>query len=311
MKKISIVIPIYFNEGNIPVLAEALYAEIDKLRKDFLYEIIFIDDGSKDQSFSELMKLFDNDRENVKIIKFSRNFGQVAAVQAGFEAAEGDAVISMSADLQDPPALIQEFVRYWSEEGCQIVLGAREDREDGFFAKGLSVIFYSLMRKFAVRGIPPGGFDFFLISRKVLDIIVRMEEKNTFVQGQILWTGFEPKIISYLRRRREIGRSRWTYAKKIKYFIDGFMTYSYLPIRFISVTGIVTAFLGFLYAAVIFAAKLTVNNPIKGWAPLMIVILVLSGLQMTMLGIIGEYLWRNYDETRKRPIFIIDKIISE
>ena len=141
--------------------------------------------------------------------------------------------------------------------------------------------------------------------------MVRMEEKNTFIQGQVLWTGFEPKVIPYLRRQREIGRSRWTFGKKIKYFIDGFITYSYFPIRFISVTGIATAFLGFFYAAAIFVDKLMFHNPIKGWAPLMIVILVLSGLQMTMLGIIGEYLWRSYDETRKRPIFIIDKVVSK
>jgi dolichol-phosphate mannosyltransferase len=166
------------------------------------------------------------------------------------------------------------------------------------------------MRRFAVRGIPPGGFDYFLISRKVLDIMVRMREKNTFIKVQVLWTGFEPKVIPYARRRRQVGRSRWTAGKKIKYFIDGFITYSYFPIRFISVTGIATALLGFLYAAAIFADKLLFNNPIKGWAPLMIVILVLSGLQMIMLGIIGEYLWRNYDEARRRPPFIIDRVIS-
>jgi dolichol-phosphate mannosyltransferase len=138
-----------------------------------------------------------------------------------------------------------------------------------------------------------------------------MNEKNTFLQGQILWTGFPPKVIPYTRAKREIGSSKWTLGKKIKYFIDGFMTYTYFPLRFISISGMLIALLGFAYALLIFFMKLTANIPIEGWAPLMIIVLVLSGVQMIMLGIIGEYLWRNYDETRKRPLYVVEKVMSK
>lgn len=310
MKKISIIIPVYFNEKNIPVTYKALIDEINKFRDKFDYEIIFIDDGSGDESFSELLKVYKENPKHVQIIKLSRNFGQVAAVQAGYERADGDAVIVMSADLQDPPELIYKFIYEWDHNNYEIVLATRIDREDNFLAKLTSKIFYSLMKRFALRTIPKGGFDYFLISRKVLGIIIGMNEQNTCIQGQVLWTGFKPKTIPYKRVKREIGESKWTIGKKIKYFIDSFMTYSYFPIRFISVTGFITAFLGFAYAALIFILKLIADIPVKGWAPIMIVILVLSGIQMFMLGIIGEYLWRNYDETRKRPLFVIEQIIS-
>jgi len=177
--------------------------------------------------------------------------------------------------------------------------------------KTFSKVFYSLMKKYALQSIPKRGFDYYLISKRVLGIIQRINEKNSFLQGQILWTGFQPKLIPYTRRKREIGKSKWTLWKKVKYFIDGFMTYTYFPIRFISTSGIIISLLGFAYAALIFILKLTANIPIKGWAPIMIIILVLSGVQMLMLGIIGEYLWRNYDETRKRPIFVVEKVIEK
>lgn len=311
MKKISIVIPVYFNEKNIPITYSALINEIDKLRDEYDYEIIFVDDGSEDQSFDELVKVYEQNSEHVRIIKLSRNFGQIAAIQAGFELASGDAVVVISADLQDPPELIHKFIYEWSSNGYEIVLAVRNNREDGFLVKTFSKVFYSLMKKYALQSIPKGGFDYFLISKKVLGIIQRTNEKNSFLQGQILWTGFQPKLIPYTRRKRTIGESKWTLWKKVKYFIDGFMTYTYFPIRFISVSGIIISLLGFAYAALIFILKLTANIPIKGWAPIMIVVLVLSGIQMLMLGIIGEYLWRTYDETRKRPIFVVEKVIEK
>jgi len=311
MKKISVVIPVYCNEKNIPITYKALICEINKFRDEYDYEIIFVDDGSEDHSLDELIKVYGQNLDHVRIIKLSRNFGQVAAIQAGFEFVTGDAVVVISADLQDPPELVHKFIYEWSSNGHEIVLAVRSNREDDFLVKTLSRVFYSLMKKYALKSIPKGGFDYFLISKKVLNIILRIDEKNSFLQGQILWTGFQPKLILYTRRKREIGKSKWTLWKKVKYFIDGFMTYTYFPIRFISASGIIISLLGFAYAALIFILKLTVGMPIKGWAPIMIVILVLSGIQMLMLGIIGEYLWRNYDETRKRPIFVVEKVIEK
>jgi dolichol-phosphate mannosyltransferase len=311
MKKISVIIPVFYNEENIPHTYKALLAEMNKLEKDYKYEIIFVDDGSGDQSFQELLKVYEHNPENVKIIKLSRNFGQVAAIQAGFSLSSGDAIIVMSADLQDPPEMIHKFIYEWEINKHEIVLAIRTDRDDSFLSQFFSKIFYSLIKKFALKNLPRGGFDYFLISKKILDIIIKMNEKNSFLQGQILWTGYNPKLIPYKRAKRELGISRWTTSKKIKYFIDGLMTFSYFPIRFISVSGIFISLFGFAYAILILILKLTKNIPIKGWAPLMIVILVLYGFQMLMLGMIGEYLWRNYDESRKRPIFIIDRIIEK
>jgi dolichol-phosphate mannosyltransferase len=311
MKKISIIIPVFYNEENIPVTYKALLVEINKLKKEYNYEIIFVDDGSGDKSYQELLKVYENNPENVKVIKLSRNFGQVAAIQAGFSRSSGDAVIVMSADLQDPPEMMHEFLHEWSVNKYEIVLAVRTGRDDNFSSRLLSKIFYFFMKKFALKNIPQGGFDYFLISKNILNILVKIDEKNSFLQGQILWTGYNPKLIPYKRMKRELGTSRWTTSKKIKYFIDGLMTYSYFPIRFISISGIFISLFGFVYAILIFILKLTRNIPIKGWAPLMIVILILYGVQMLMLGMIGEYLWRNYDESRKRPLFIIEKIVEK
>lgn len=311
MKKISIVIPVFYNEENIPDLYVALLAEINQFKKDYHYEIIFVDDGSGDKSYQELLKVYERNPEHVKIIKLSRNFGQVAAIQAGFSHSSGDAVIVMSADLQDPPEMMHEFLREWDVNQYEIVLAVRTGRDDNFRSRFFSKIFYSFMKKFALKNLPKGGFDYFLISKKVLNILTQMNEKNSFLQGQILWTGLRSKLIPYKRMKRELGTSRWTTSKKIKYFIDGIMTYTYFPIRFISISGIFISLIGFAYAALIFILRLTRNIPIKGWAPLMIVILILYGFQMLMLGMIGEYLWRNYDESRKRPLFIIEKIVEK
>ena len=159
--------------------------------------------------------------------------------------------------------------------------------------------------------MPIGGFDFVLISEKVKKIILSKQEANAFWQGQILWTGINIKFISYRRAKREIGTSKWTTSKKIKYLIDGVMAYSYFPLRIMSFTGLIVSILGFIYAIDVFVERIFGNVPMKGWAPLMIIILVLSGIQMLMLGIVGEYLWRTLDQVRNRPTYIIDKIYED
>src|SRR5262249_43413980 len=163
---------------------------------------------------------------------------------------------------------------------------------------------YRSMRRWAVPNMPEGGFDFFLLDRQVVDLMNRVDEKNTFLQGQILWTGFVPEVIGYERRRREIGRSRWTLSKTLKYFADGFVTHTVAPIRLITGVGLLVSLLSFSYAMLIFVLRLMWAIPIQGWAPIMITILMLSGVQLVMLGIIGEYLWRSYYETRRLPNFV-------
>jgi glycosyltransferase involved in cell wall biosynthesis len=246
----------------------------------------------------------------VKVISFSRNFGQVAAIIAGLKEVSGDAVVIMSADLQEPIELIGAMIAKWTA-GNEIVIGHRVDREDGFIANTASTIFYKLMRQVNPK-MPKGGFDFMLVDKIALNVLNQIDERNRFFQGDILWLGFNTAFIPYTRLKRTIGKSQWTLAKKLKYFIDGLLNTSYVPIRLMSLLGICFSFFGFLYAIIIAYNRFIHNTPFTGWAPIMILILIIGGLIMLMLGIIGEYVWRTYDETRKRPLYIIKgKFIKE
>jgi glycosyltransferase involved in cell wall biosynthesis len=307
---VSVVIPVYYNEDNIPVTWPALQSTLAQLPDQVAWEVVFVDDGSGDRSYERLLEVYRAEPDRVQVIKLTRNFGQVAAVLAGLRHARGDCCVSMSADLQDPPELILEMVRRWHRGERKIVLATRSYREDGAFARWTSHAFYRLMRRFALPTMPLGGFDFFLLDRCAVELVNRIEEKNTFLQGQILWLGFPPDVIPYVRRKREIGRSRWTLSKKVKYFVDGLVTYTVAPIRFISVVGLVVSLLSFAYASVIFVGKLAWGIPIQGWAPIMISILMLSGVQLVMLGVIGEYLWRNYYETRRLPNYVVESTLG-
>jgi len=306
---VSLVIPVYFNEGSI----RKTFVQISEVLKSNNYvknyEIIFIDDGSEDSSLDEILKLkaeFPN--ENIKVIKFTRNFGQVAAIRAGYSFSNGKIIINISADLQDPPALINRMIEAHLNEKYEVVICTREAREESYFRRKTSSIFYKLIKYLSFKNMPEGGFDFVLISDKVKNAILSNSEANPFWQGQILYLGYKIKFIPYKRQKREMGISRWTFSKKLKYLIDGVLSYSYLPVRLMSLMGLIVSLLGFIYAAYIVIARIYGNVPFTGWAPIMILILVLSGFQMLMLGIIGEYLWRTLDQVRNRPPYIIEKI---
>jgi dolichol-phosphate mannosyltransferase len=305
--KLSFVIPVYRNEGSlIPTFTKI--KDLVTINK-FEYELIFVNDGSDDNSFEELKELFKID-SNVKVLSFSRNFGQVAAVIAGLKEVTGDVVISMSADLQEPIELIEQMVQKW-QEGNEIVICHRTDREDGFIANNTSKIFYKLM-KYVNPKMPNGGFDFLLLDKKAVNVLNQIDERNRFFQGDVLWLGFNTAFIPYRRIKRAIGKSQWTLSKKIKYFIDGLLNTSYVPIRLMSFLGLCFSFVGFLYSLIIIYSRFVNNTPFNGWAPIMILLLIIGGMIMVMLGIIGEYVWRAYDETRKRPIYIIkDKFVNE
>lgn len=305
--KLSFVIPVYRNSGSIISTYEKLVGLLTPL--GFEKEFVFVNDGSDDNSMEELLSLH-NIEPFVKVISFSRNFGQVPAIIAGLKEVAGDAVIVMSADLQEPIELIGDMITKWSA-GNEIVIGHRIDREDGFIANTASTVFYKMMR-YVNPKMPKGGFDFMLIDKKALKVLNQIDERNRFFQGDILWLGFNTAFIPYTRLKRTIGKSQWTLAKKLKYFIDGLLNTSYVPIRLMSLLGICFSFIGFLYAIVIAYNRFIHNTPFTGWAPIMILILIIGGLIMLMLGIIGEYVWRTYDETRKRPLYIIkDKFINE
>lgn len=304
--KLSFVIPVFRNQGSIFPTYEKIKNLLIKLNLD--YEFIFVNDGSDDNSIFELVNIHNEDNK-VKVLSFSRNFGQVPAIIAGMKEVTGDAAISLSADLQEPIELIESMITKW-KAGNEIVICHRVDREDSFIANNTSAVFYKLI-KISNPKMPKGGFDFLLIDKKALIYFNEIDERNRFFQGDILWLGFNTAFIPYNRLKRTIGKSQWTLSKKMKYFIDGLLNTSYVPIRLMSLIGIIISLLGFIYSFVIAYNRFFNNTPFDGWAPIMILILIIGGLIMLMLGIIGEYVWRTYDETRKRPIYIIkDRLVK-
>ena len=304
MDKVSIIVPIYYNELNIPHLYEQMKEKILS-RTDFEAEIVCVDDGSKDGSYKALLELREKDNR-FKVVKLSRNFGSHTAILAGFAHATGDCMTMVAADLQEPLEIIIEMYEKW-KQGKKVVIAVRKDREDGFFQKLFSNTYYFLMQKYALKDMPSGGFDCFFIDKKVRDVLVSMNEKNSSIVGQVLWAGFEMDKIYYVRKKREIGESKWTLSKKIKLFIDSFMAFSYVPIRFISTLGIFISIVGFILAVFLIVNKFMFNVPVQGWTTMMITLLMLSGIQMLTLGVIGEYLWRNFDESRGRPTYIVEE----
>lgn len=304
----SIVIPVFCNELNIEPTFGKINDVVIKKNPHLKFEVIFVDDGSYDNSLAKLLELKQANSSLVKVIKLTRNFGQVSAIYAGYSRAKGKCIVNISADLQDSPELINEMLKYHYEEHFPIVICTRSDREESFARRTTSKLFYSVMRKLSFSNMPSGGFDFLLIENKVKSLLLSNMEANAFWQGQILWTGYAVKFIPYTRQKRELGESKWTFSKKLKYLIDGVLGYSFLPIRIMSILGLLISLSGFIYSIFIVIAKITGNVPFQGWAPLMIIVLLLSGFQMLMLGIIGEYLWRTLDEVRRRQAYVIENI---
>lgn len=215
----------------------------------------------------------------------------------------------IAADLQDPPELITTMLQRW-EAGKKVVLATREDREDPFLNRLLSGAFYWLFRRLAIKEMPAHGCDFALIDRKVADMLVQMGEKNPYLFGLVLWLGFERDVVSYTRQKRALGKSRWTLAKRVKYFLDALVSFTYVPMRLVSALGMALALAGFVWAVVVVLNRILAGVPVQGWASLMTVVLVVSGVQLLTLGIFGEYLWRNFEETRKRPPFVVDQVVG-
>lgn len=303
--KFSIVIPIYYNSLNIPHTIPRLQ-KLQEVLPNAELEFVFVDDGSKDNSFDLLLEEKQND-SRIKLVKLSKNFGSMAAIQAGLTVATGDCVGIISADLQDPPELFVDMIEKW-KIGKKIVMATREDREESFSQKLFSNTYYYLMDKFAIKNYPNGGFDFVLIDRQIVEELNQIQEKNTNIMSLIFWLGHEQEAIPYVRQERKMGKSRWTLSKKIKLFIDSFVSFSYVPIRFMSMIGIITAMLSFAYGLFILIAALLGGIKVAGWTTIISIVTFLLGLIMVMLGIIGEYLWRILDETRNRPGYIIDEL---
>ncbi len=302
MTLISIVVPVYYSSATLPTLLarfRAIAADLPAL--DF--EFVMVDDGSGDHSFAVLEAEAAADRR-VRAMRLSRNFGSNAAILAGLTHARGDCSVVIAADLQDPPEFISELIREW-QSGVDIVLAARQSRDDPFVSRVFASAFNRLFRKLVFPDFPPNGFDFFLASRRVCRQLITMNERNSYIFGQIMWVGFPRKIVYYDRARRDEGTSRWTVAKKVKYLIDAFTAFSYLPVRAATLLGLLLAVAGFLWAAVVVAARLLGWIPETGFAAMMVALLLLSGTQLVVCGLIGEYLWRVLEEARNRPVFLV------
>ena len=306
MSKISIIIPCYFNEENIPVTSLELISNEKNFPENTEFEYILVDDGSKDNTLQELIKFKNQYPDKVKILKLAGNVGSYNAVVAGMEYATGDCTVIIAADMQDPIELMPAMMKHW-ESGFKLVIGSRSDREEGFMQKFFSNTFHSFMKKFALSNVPDGGFDYVLFDKQIREEIVKMQERNTNIFYMMAYLGYEYVNIPYIRRKREIGTSKWTLSKKIKLLIDSFLSFSFFPLRAITVTGFILGGLSLLYALFIILMRFLGDVKVEGWSAIMVVVLLVSSFQMVALGIIGEYVWRSMDASRKRPLYVVEK----
>ncbi len=301
--KVSIIVPVYYNEKNlVPLYNDIKEKVIDVI--DYDYEIVMVDDGSKDNSYKVMQELASKD-SHIKIIKLSRNFGSHSAVLAGLNYCTGDCAVFKAADLQEPTELILDMVNKW-KEGNNVVLAVREGREESIDKVFFANFYYSLVRLSALKTMPKHGFDVYLIDRKVIDVLITLDENNSALTGQILWSGFKTAEVPYTRLARQIGKSRYTLKKKIKLVKDTLFNFSRVPIKFASITGFISFLGAFIWAVVVLIQKCLGKINIQGWALLFIFQLFSFGIIMLTLGLLGEYIWRNFDSSRNRPNFIVE-----
>lgn len=300
--EISVVVPVYFNEGSLPALHARITAALEG-EKAQGFELLYVDDGSGDGSLAALRTLCQQE-PRARLLRLSRNFGSQAAIQAGLSRARGRCVAVLAADLQDPPEMLAELLTRW-RAGAEVVLATRASREDPLLTRLFSWIFYRLFRLLVTTEMPPGGFDFFLLDRRVVTELVKAGEKNTHLGASILWLGFKREVLPYHRAERQHGRSRWGFWKKVKYLYDSLLGFSYVPLRLMTALGVLGVLVAFAYGVVTAVWRLRHPEEVPGWASLMVVTLFFDGLVLASLGTVGEYVWRSFDAARGRPGFVI------
>lgn len=304
---ISIIIPLYNEAENLPFLSDKLkdlsFTGLEK-------EVLFIDDSSSDTT-PYLLKQICNENPNFNFLRLSKNSGSHIAILAGMQFAKGDAIVFMAGDLQDPPELIMSMVSEWQNK-YDVVWAVRETVEGvSFFQKIFSRLFYKLMNTFGNVTFPPKGADFALMDKKAVSAVLKTVGSSPSLGGAIAAVGFKQTEIKYVKQSRAFGKSKWTLTKKLQAFVDAFVAFSFAPMRLMIYAGFIFALLGFSYAMFIIISRIFFIHQSDGWASLMVVILILGGLQMIMLGILGEYLWRNLEEARKKPLFFIESKSEE
>ena len=298
---LSVVVPVFNEESNIDLLYQRLVGALSGLGE---VEYIFIDDGSQDETLAKVKALRDSDAA-VKYASFSRNFGHQVAVTAGLDLARGAAVVIIDADLQDPPEVIPELYRKF-QEGYDVVYAVRSHRKgEGFFKKATAKIFYRLLRFLTGFSMPVDVGDFRLMSRRAVQVFNQLRERHRYVRGMVSWLGFRQTGVSYIRDPRHSGVTKYSYAKMFKLAVDGFTSFSNLPLQFAGHLGFWISGGSLVYILYILAMKLFTDKPVIGWASTMTAIIFFGGIQMMTLGVIGEYIGRISDEVKQRPIYII------
>jgi dolichol-phosphate mannosyltransferase len=304
---LSLVIPVFNEQENLDALYTRLGSELTSHEPDF--EIIFVDDGSRDKSIEILARLAQND-PRVSVISFARNFGHQAAISAGLDQARGSAVIVMDADLQDPPEVLGQFIAKW-REGHDVVYAIRERRKEGWFKRTAYAVFYRLLQRVANIEIPLDAGDFCIMDRRVVDLLVNMPERNRFVRGIRSWVGLDQVGLEYERAARNAGKTKYSYGRLVTLALDGLVSFSYLPLRIISMAGIGVSLLSILLAIIYTIQKVFWGLNPPGFPTTIVAIFFLAGIQLITIGVIGEYVGRIFEEVKRRPMYIVRQVIRQ
>lgn len=303
----SVVVPVYNEELVIRETYRRLKSVMDGLNEP--YELIFVNDGSRDATAAIAKGICEEDR-NVKFISFSRNFGHQVAITAGMDYSRGEAVVVIDADLQDPPEVITEMLKKW-KEGYDVVFGQRIKRQgETFFKKLTAKLFYRFLKSMTDVDIPVDTGDFRLIDRKVCDALKSVNERNRYVRGIISWLGFRHTGVQFVREKRFAGETKYPFRKMVRFAFDAIASFSYKPLKLASYTGVTISFLSFLYLLVVLYQRFFTGSTIAGWASILAVSLFFNGIILVMLGIIGGYIGRIYDEVKGRPLYIVRDAVN-
>lgn len=303
---LSIITPAHNEEANLPLLYEALQRDLAEIGMD--WEWILVDDHSSDNTFGVFSRLAAEDGR-LRGLRLSRNFGSHKASLCGLREAKGSAAVLLAADLQDPPAVILQLLEAW-RAGGQVVWAVRQARPGEKTSNVLfSRFYYWMMRRFVgMSSMPAAGADFFLADRRVLDALAQFNENNVSLLALVCSLGFRHAHVQYVKEARQHGRSSWTLGKKVKLMLDSVIAFTYLPIRYMLAFGSAVGMFGFLYSTLV-VYNYVQGSPTQGWSSLMVVVLMLGGMQMMMLGILGEYIWRALDESRARPLYLVEQVV--
>ena len=300
--EISVVVPLYNEELNIDYLFKRLLSELSRL--DMSYEIVCVNDGSKDNTIGCLIE-HHHQNPRIKVVNLSRNYGKEIALSAGLDYANGNAVIPIDADLQDPPELIAELVEKW-REGYDVVYATRRSRQGESWVKRFTAnVFYRTIDGLSQVPIPRNTGDFRLLDRRVVEALKRMPERNRFMKGLFAWVGFKQTSVIYDRPSRYKGETKWNYWKLWNFAIDGITSFSFLPLKVWSYVGLLVSIPSLFYAGFLLLRTLVFGRDLPGYASIMVAVLFLGGVQLVSLGVLGEYLGRVYEEVKGRPLYLV------